>query len=64
VLAIVVPNNAFAATNEVHERECTQLILLLPTELDLALELSYPLIFLLSRLRKKMGAVSLDCTLV
>jgi len=63
VLAVVVPNNAFAATNRVHERESTQLIPLLPAELDLALGLSYPSIFLPPE-QKKMGAVSLDFTLV
>jgi hypothetical protein len=63
VLAVVAPNNAFAATNGVHERQRTQLIPLLPTELDLALELSYSFVFLLSRFMKKKGAVSLDFTL-
>lgn len=63
VLAVVAPNNAFAASNGVHEREHTQLIPPLPTELDLALELSCPFVFLLSSFMEKKGAVSLDFTL-
>jgi hypothetical protein len=56
VLAVVVLNNVFAATNGVHEREGTQLILLFLTKLDLTLELSYPSLFLPPE-PKKMGAV-------